>query len=90
METGEQVFWEAPITHFPQEPIFVPRPEATAEDDGILLIGGFNSETALGKNKVRKEFLISKYLLNATTGHGNFKQFCLDEIDKILFIIEMF
>ena len=51
METGEQVFWDAPITHFPQEPIFVPRPEATAEDDGKLLIGGFNSETALGKKQ---------------------------------------
>ena len=55
METGEEVFWEAPITHFPQEPIFVPRPEATAEDDGILLIGGFNYETAKGRE-------IKKYL----------------------------
>ena len=54
METGEEVFWEAPITHFPQEPIFVPRPAAIAEDDGILLIGGFNSETALGKTRREK------------------------------------
>ena len=46
METGEEVYWEAPITHFPQEPIFVPRPAAIEEDDGILLIGGFNYETA--------------------------------------------
>ena len=51
METGEEIFWEAPETHFPQEPIFVPRPEATAEDDGILLICGFNYETAKGRNE---------------------------------------
>ena len=49
METNGQEYWEAPSTHFPQEPIFVPRPEATAEDDGILLVGGFNSETAKGR-----------------------------------------
>ena len=52
METGEEVYWEAPITHFPQEPIFVPRPAAIAEDDGILLIGGFNYETAKGIKKI--------------------------------------
>ena len=51
METGEEIFWEAPETHFPQEPIFVPRPEATAEDDGILLICGFNYETAKGRKE---------------------------------------
>ena len=48
METGQEVLWEAPITHFPQEANFVPRPEATAEDDGILIVGGFKSETAKG------------------------------------------
>ena len=48
METGEEAYWEAPLTHFPQEANFVSRPEATAEDDGILIVGGFNSETAKG------------------------------------------
>ena len=51
METGGQIYWQAPDTYFPQEPIFVPRPGGTEEDDGVLVAGGFNSETAKGTKK---------------------------------------
>ena len=52
MDTSTIHFYPFPDTHFPHEPIFVPRPNATAEDDGVLLVGGFNSETEKGKRCV--------------------------------------
>ncbi|KAM7205450.1 Carotenoid oxygenase [Naviculisporaceae sp. PSN 640] len=36
-ETREVLFWDNPKGHTPGEAIFVPRPGATAEDDGVLL-----------------------------------------------------
>nr|BAV32167.1 hypothetical protein [Sordaria araneosa] len=36
-ETREVLFWDNPRGHTPGEAIFVPRPGATAEDDGVLL-----------------------------------------------------
>ena len=35
--TREVLFWDNPSGHSPGEAIFVPRPGATAEDDGVLL-----------------------------------------------------
>ncbi len=37
VETGRAVLWAGPRGHTPGEPIFVARPEAVTEDDGVLL-----------------------------------------------------
>lgn len=37
VETGEGIQWENPAGHSPGEAIFVPRPGAEAEDEGVLL-----------------------------------------------------
>ncbi|OIW29241.1 carotenoid cleavage dioxygenase 1 [Coniochaeta ligniaria NRRL 30616] len=38
VDTGDVVFWNGPHGHTPSEAIFVARPGATAEDDGVLLV----------------------------------------------------
>lgn len=38
MNTGDVVFWNGPHGHTPGEAIFVARPGATEEDDGVLLV----------------------------------------------------
>lgn len=43
-ETGDRQLWSAAPHGFVGEPIFVPRPNATAEDDGWLLTLVFNAE----------------------------------------------
>lgn len=43
-ETGEQQIWSAAPKGFVGEPIFVPRPQATAEDDGWVLTVVYNAE----------------------------------------------
>ncbi|KAF4976823.1 hypothetical protein FZEAL_6564 [Fusarium zealandicum] len=35
--TGEALIWSGPEGHTPGEPVFVPRPGAEAEDDGVVL-----------------------------------------------------
>jgi all-trans-8'-apo-beta-carotenal 15,15'-oxygenase len=37
-QTGEQQIWSAAPRGFAGEPVFVPRPDAMAEDDGWLLV----------------------------------------------------
>ncbi|KAH7121934.1 torulene oxygenase [Dactylonectria estremocensis] len=37
VETASAVLWTGPRGHMPGEPIFVPRPGGTAEDDGVVL-----------------------------------------------------
>ncbi|MFM7423945.1 MAG: carotenoid oxygenase family protein [Elainella sp.] len=44
LETGERQLWTAAPRGFSGEPVFVPRPGASAEDDGWLLLLSFNAE----------------------------------------------
>ncbi|KAH6987243.1 torulene oxygenase [Ilyonectria destructans] len=37
VETQEALLWAGPEGHMPGEPIFVPRPDGTDEDDGVVL-----------------------------------------------------
>ncbi|KJZ72502.1 hypothetical protein HIM_08171 [Hirsutella minnesotensis 3608] len=37
LETREAVLWSGPRAHTPGEPVFVPRPGGTDEDDGVVL-----------------------------------------------------
>ncbi|PHH62076.1 hypothetical protein CDD81_7569 [Ophiocordyceps australis] len=37
LDTREAILWSGPPAHSPGEPVFVPRPGATQEDDGIVL-----------------------------------------------------
>lgn len=37
IETREALIWSGPVGHTPGEPIFVPRPGGTDEDDGVIL-----------------------------------------------------
>jgi torulene dioxygenase len=37
VETRDALIWGGPIGHTPGEPIFVPRPGGTEEDDGVIL-----------------------------------------------------
>ena len=43
METGEEQLWSAAPRGFGGEPLFVPRPEANAEDDGWVLLWIYNA-----------------------------------------------
>jgi len=45
VETGDRQFWSAAPQGFAGEPVFVPRPDATAEDDGWLLSLFYNAAT---------------------------------------------
>lgn len=56
METGATLEWYKE-DHFPAEPKFIPRPGATAEDDGVLL------STVLGGDRGKSYLLV----LNAST-----------------------
>jgi all-trans-8'-apo-beta-carotenal 15,15'-oxygenase len=44
LETGDRQLWSAAPRGFAGEPIFVPHPRGTAEDDGWLLLLAFNAE----------------------------------------------
>ncbi|MBA3921924.1 MAG: carotenoid oxygenase family protein [Nostocaceae cyanobacterium] len=44
LESGERQLWSAAPRGYVSEPIFVPRPEATEDDDGWLLTLVYNSE----------------------------------------------
>ena len=57
VNTGEQWVYDAPLNDFTGEPIFVPHPNSTAEDDGVLL------NLILNGTK-RKSYML---LLNAST-----------------------
>lgn len=37
LQTREAIFWYGPTGHSPGEPVFVPRPDAIDEDDGVVL-----------------------------------------------------
>jgi torulene dioxygenase len=37
LQTREAIYWCGPVGHSPGEPIFVPRPDAFDEDDGVIL-----------------------------------------------------
>ncbi|TWU72035.1 hypothetical protein ED733_001418 [Metarhizium rileyi] len=37
IETRDALIWSGPIGHTPGEPVFVPRPGSTDEDDGVIL-----------------------------------------------------
>ncbi|MEM9152258.1 MAG: carotenoid oxygenase family protein, partial [Cyanobacteria bacterium P01_F01_bin.3] len=43
METGEEQFWSAAPRGFGGEPLFVARPNGTAEDDGWVLLWIYNA-----------------------------------------------
>ncbi len=45
LETGDRQLWSAAPRGFISEPIFVPFPESTAEDQGWLLVMVFNAES---------------------------------------------
>jgi beta,beta-carotene 9',10'-dioxygenase len=57
METGEKLYWSRP-DHWPSEPLFVPRPGATQEDDGVVLC------TILGGKEYATSYLL---ILDAKT-----------------------
>jgi all-trans-8'-apo-beta-carotenal 15,15'-oxygenase len=44
MQTGERQIWSAAPRGFAGEPVYVPRPGSTIEDDGWLLLLSFNAE----------------------------------------------
>lgn len=44
LETGDRQLWSAAPRGFVGEPIFVPRPDGTAEDDGWVLVLVYNAE----------------------------------------------
>ena len=44
LETGDRQLWSAAPRGFISEPVFVPRPNGTAEDDGWLMIMVYNAE----------------------------------------------
>jgi carotenoid cleavage dioxygenase-like enzyme len=48
VDTGVVIRIEMPDGHFPTEPIFVPAPNATAEDDGVVIMGGINGRDKVG------------------------------------------
>ena len=48
MDTKEELDHEFPHGMFPQEPIFVPSPDATEEDDGVLLVQGVDAHQEKG------------------------------------------
>ncbi len=45
MTTGEEQFWSAAPKGFGGEPLFVARPDATAEDDGWVLLWIYNAQS---------------------------------------------
>ena len=47
VDTGEHILKKLPDGLFPTEPIFVPSPEATEEDDGVIVMSGIDG----GKQK---------------------------------------
>jgi all-trans-8'-apo-beta-carotenal 15,15'-oxygenase len=44
-ETGEQQMWSAAPRGFVREPVFVPKPHSTQEDEGWVLVLVYNAET---------------------------------------------
>lgn len=38
VDTGDTLVWRGTETQYTAEPIFVPRPDAIDEDDGVLLV----------------------------------------------------
>ena len=48
VDTGVVIRKEMPDGHFPTEPIFVPAPNATVEDDGVVIMGGVNGRGKVG------------------------------------------
>ncbi len=44
LETGDRQFWSLAPRGFATEPVFVPRPGGTAEDDGWVLMLSYNAE----------------------------------------------
>jgi len=48
VETGIVTRKEMPDGYFPTEPIFVAAPDATNEDDGVVVVGGINGKDKVG------------------------------------------
>lgn len=45
LETGSQQLWTAAPTGYVNEPVFIPRPHATQEDDGWLIVMTYDGKT---------------------------------------------
>ena len=48
VDTKEFIRREMPDGLFPTEPIFIPAPDATTEDDGVLVMGGIDARKKVG------------------------------------------
>lgn len=64
VNTGEEIAYALPVNLFPQEPVFVSKPDPQSEDDGIIMVQGTDVEKEKGQSKLDVQcHLLHKYSL---------------------------
>ena len=52
VDTGKEIEYVFPVGMFAQEPQFIPSPNPTSEDDGVLLVQGVDGTKNKGNDKL--------------------------------------